>query len=199
MYISKKICKNCGKEFETWIEIDGIKRNLKSRKFCLECSPFGKHNTKSNIVNIVNIGNIGNIVNTLDYGRCKNCNKVLKAYGRVYCNQKCKYEFAYKNYIRRWKNHEVDGTKGNFGQISEYVRRYIFEKYDSKCTKCGWSQVNPYTNTIPLEIDHIDGNWENSYEDNLDLLCPNCHSLTKTYRGANRGNGRNITWVIKDK
>ena len=61
------------------------------------------------------------------------------------------------------------------------------------------SQVNPYTNTIPLEIDHIDGNCENSYEHNWDLLCPNCHSLTQTYRGANRGNGRNITWVIKDK
>lgn len=29
--------------------------------------------------------------------------------------------------------------------------------------------------------------------DNLRLICPNCHSLTSTYRGANRGQGRNIT------
>ena len=27
-------------------------------------------------------------------------------------------------------------------------------------------------------------------EDNLDLICPNCHSLTATYKGANKGNGR---------
>lgn len=39
-------CKKCGKEFPNWINIDGKKRNLCKRKFCLECSPFGKHNTR---------------------------------------------------------------------------------------------------------------------------------------------------------
>ncbi|WP_442876891.1 HNH endonuclease [Catenibacterium sp.] len=78
-----------------------------------------------------------------------------------------------------------------------HLRHYIFDKFDNKCCICGWSKVNPYT--IPLEIDHIDGNSENNSEDNLRLICPNCHSLTSTYRGANRGQGRNITWIIKDK
>ena len=183
-----KKCEECGENFETWVEIDGIKRNLRSRKRCLKCSPFGSHNTKS-------IKKIGKN----DYGKCKNCNKDLNAGGKVYCNQKCQREFEYKDYIRKWKTHDINGTKGKFGQISNYVRRYIFEKFDFKCTKCGWSEINPYTNTIPLEIDHIDGNWENTYEDNLDLLCPNCHSLTKTYRGANRGKGREITWIVKEK
>ncbi len=50
-----------------------------------------------------------------------------------------------------------------------------------------------------LEIDHIDGNSDNNSEENLRLVCPNCHSLTSTYRGTNRGNGRNITWALKDK
>lgn len=30
----------------------------------------------------------------------------------------------------------------------------------------------------------------NNKEENLLLLCPNCHSLTSTYKGANKGNGR---------
>lgn len=162
----------------------------------MECSPFGKHNTKSNVSNLKTKDN-RYILQTNDYGKCKNCGEQLNAYGKLYCNNTCKNEYHYKNYIKKWKAHEVPGTKGNFGQISEYVRRYMFEKFQSKCSKCGWSKINPYTNKIPLEIDHIDGNWQNSYEDNLDLLCPNCHSLTKTYRGANRGNGRNITWVVK--
>jgi hypothetical protein len=34
--------------------------------------------------------------------------------------------------------------------------------------------------------------------ENLRLICPNCHSLTPNYRGANRGHGRNITWTIKE-
>ena len=54
---------------------------------------------------------------------------------------------------------------------------------------CGWGVVNTYSNMIPLEIEHIDGNYLNNSEENLILLCPNCHSLTATYKGANK-NGR---------
>lgn len=49
---------------------------------------------------------------------------------------------------------------------------------------------NLYTNTIPLEVEHIDGNYQNNSEDNLTILYPNCHSLTATYKGANKGHGR---------
>ena len=55
----------------------------------------------------------------------------------------------------------------------------------------GWkSLLNDYTQKIPLEVEHIDGNFQNNNEDNLILLCPNCHSLTSTYKGANKGHGR---------
>lgn len=66
----------------------------------------------------------------------------------------------------------------------------MFEKYNAKCCRCGWSEVNQYTGNIPLEIEHIDGNYLNNNEENLILLCPNCHSLTSTYKGANKGHGR---------
>ena len=66
----------------------------------------------------------------------------------------------------------------------------MYEKYENKCSKCGWNQKNPHTGKIPLEIEHIDGNYNNNKEENLDLICPNCHSLTETYKGSNRGKGR---------
>jgi hypothetical protein len=75
-------------------------------------------------------------------------------------------------------------------QISAHVRRYLFEKYDSKCCKCGWAEVNPTTGKIPLVVNHIDGNSEDSSESNLELLCPCCDSLTPTYGSLNRGKGR---------
>ena len=79
--------------------------------------------------------------------------------------------------------------KGKY-QISNHIRRYLMDKYNSKCANCGWGQINPYTKVIPLEIEHIDGNYLNNNESNLILLCPNCHSLTPTYKGANKGKGR---------
>jgi len=50
--------------------------------------------------------------------------------------------------------------------------------------------LNKRTGRSPLEINHIDGNWENCKESNLEVLCPNCHSLTANYKGGNRGHGR---------
>jgi len=50
-------CKICQSELLSWIEIDGIKRNIQSRKYCLKCSPFGKHNTKQlHILSSIQIG-----------------------------------------------------------------------------------------------------------------------------------------------
>jgi 5-methylcytosine-specific restriction endonuclease McrA len=42
-------------------------------------------------------------------------------------------------------------------------------------------------NPIPLELEHKDGNCTNHNIENLELLCPNCHALTDTYRGKNKG------------
>ena len=59
-----------------------------------------------------------------------------------------------------------------------------------RCARCGWSEVNPVIGRSPLEIDHIDGNAYNNVENNLILLCPNCHALTPTYKNLNKGRGR---------
>mgnify|MGYP006433691181 CR=1 FL=1 len=39
-------CKKCNQKYPCWVEIDGKQRNLGTRKFCLDCSPFGSHNTR---------------------------------------------------------------------------------------------------------------------------------------------------------
>lgn len=119
---------------------------------------------------------------------CLNCNKEIND-NRIYCSNQCKIEFEYKEYIKRWLSGKENGLRGKY-QISMHIKRYLFEKFHFKCAKCGWGKVNPYTHNIPLEVEHIDGNYLNNSEENLTLLCPNCHSLTSTYKGANKGNGR---------
>jgi len=119
---------------------------------------------------------------------CLYCNKPLDK-SKKYCNNSCQADYQYTKYINDWQNGKNNGLKGKY-QISNHIRRYLLIKYNYKCSKCGWSEVNPYTNVVPLEIEHIDGNYLNNNESNLILLCPNCYSLTATYKGANKGNGR---------
>jgi hypothetical protein len=46
--MGKRLCRKCGKRIPVKIKIDGKEKNLQNRKFCLECSPWGKHNTSPN-------------------------------------------------------------------------------------------------------------------------------------------------------
>jgi hypothetical protein len=39
-------CRQCSKTFPNYIEIEGLIRNVKGRKLCLECSPFNKSRGK---------------------------------------------------------------------------------------------------------------------------------------------------------
>ena len=52
-----------------------------------------------------------------------------------------------------------------------------------RCEMCG--NTTWLDNPIPLELHHKDGNSFNNVFDNLQLLCPNCHSFTDTYRSKN--------------
>ena len=119
---------------------------------------------------------------------CLNCGKEIDC-EKKFCNHKCHSDYKHNQYIKEWKEGLQTGIIGDY-QISTHIRKYLFDKYDSKCCKCGWHEVNPTTQLIPLQIHHIDGNAENNNEDNLELLCPNCHALTPNFGNSNKGNGR---------
>ncbi|WP_188282162.1 HNH endonuclease signature motif containing protein [Streptomyces sp. CBMA29] len=54
-----------------------------------------------------------------------------------------------------------------------------------RCAECGTGPVwqdRPLT----LEVDHVNGDWQDDRPGNLRLLCPNCHATTDTWCGANR-------------
>ncbi len=122
---------------------------------------------------------------------CPTCVKVFegdRAACSLLCVPKKDHRKAYVEYISRWQKGLESGAKT--GNVSSHVRRYLFVKFQGKCVECGWCKVNSTTKRTPLHVDHIDGNWKNNHEDNLRLLCPNCHSLTSTYGVLNKGKGR---------
>lgn len=121
---------------------------------------------------------------------CLNCDKECVASSQKtnkYCSVACQQDFQYKSYITEWKSGIQSGSKGQ-GDISGYVRRYLFDKFNNTCTGCGLTEWKG--EPITLEIEHIDGCGTNNSEDNLTILCPNCHSQTPTYKSKNRGKGR---------
>lgn len=72
-----------------------------------------------------------------------------------------------------------------FDQLGETNRRRrVIEEQHHCCAKCGISEW--LGSPITLELDHKDGNNENNVRENLEALCPNCHSTTETWRGRNK-------------
>lgn len=129
---------------------------------------------------------------------CLNCNGHVRRSASTYCSLKCQMDHKYRHYIQRWKQGLETGNIGITTKvIASPLRRYLREKFKNHCSKCSWSSQHSITGHVPLEINHIDGNAENNKESNLELLCPNCHSLTPNFRNLNKGNGR--AWRLKPK
>ncbi|WP_079186039.1 HNH endonuclease [Streptomyces sp. CB01580] len=57
-----------------------------------------------------------------------------------------------------------------------------------RCARCGTGTM---WNGRPLrlEVDHKNADWWDNRPENLRFLCPNCHSVTDTYRGRKRTTG----------
>ena len=121
--------------------------------------------------------------------KCLRCGKETARAVYKYCSNKCQITYQRDLYLKKWKEGRVSGLQ-SLGIVSGSVKIYLREKYNNRCCLCGWSETNQKTGLIPLVADHIDGNWRNNVEDNLRLICPNCDSLTPTYAGLNKGNGR---------
>lgn len=75
------------------------------------------------------------------------------------------------------------GSRVQRGVVRRYILRNNLIPY--RCAGCG---CGPEWNGKPmaLELDHINGVFNDHRLENLRFLCPNCHAITDTYCGKNR-------------
>jgi predicted nucleic acid-binding Zn ribbon protein len=157
-------CLNCGKAFTSLIK--------KKRKFCSQ-SCGAEYNNKKHPKR-VNINKLKN---------CLYCGQPLNSHQNKFCSQKCSGEYFQQENFKKIES-------GNASFSATMYKKYLIYKHSNKCMKCGWHEVNPTTGLVPIQLEHKDGNSENHNLNNLELLCPNHHSLTPTYGALNKGNGR---------
>ena len=72
--------------------------------------------------------------------------------------------------------------------------RVILEQ-DGHCNKCGLDDWN--VKLITLEFEHMNGINTDNRRENVECLCPNCHSQTPTWRGRNTEAKRNRQKVVE--
>jgi hypothetical protein len=65
------------------------------------------------------------------------------------------------------------------------IRLFKAGLIEDKCKICGITEWRG--EKLSLHLDHENGKNDDHRLENLRLLCPNCHSLTKTYCGKNKG------------
>ena len=152
-----KVCKKCNKEFPNNMKIDGKVRNFQTRKYCLECSPFGKHNTRR--IEIINLDNEEKCF-------CDTCKKYF-IYKRG-SGTKNTCGSCYVSQSRRKKKQLFIDYKGGCCQICGY------DKYNGALQ---FHHLNPKEKEI-MPTKMLTWALENAKIelDKCILLCANCHS-----------------------
>lgn len=120
---------------------------------------------------------------------CQNCGKEVGPKSTKYCCNRCQQEYQSNLILDLWRAGKYNRPEAN-GTVRRPIRKYLIDKAGNKCTICGWDKKHPTTGKVPLEVHHIDGDYTNNIEENLQVLCPNCHSLTPSYRSLNKRGGR---------
>lgn len=124
---------------------------------------------------------------------CENCKKECEfsfSSTNKYCSVKCHSEKQSEIKIKMWLKGEHSGWTGKCRQLSIFVRNYLKKTRGSACEICKWDGHHPDDGRSLTEIDHIDGDAENCRPENLKIVCPNCHSMTPTYRARNKNSKR---------
>lgn len=112
----------------------------------------------------------------------KTINPVLERLGLEYSgNQGSKglsksngHELSLLEYLAKSK--DIQSNKVRKKLLDEGYKEY-------RCECCNLTEW--LNKPIPLELHHLDGNRNNNTLNNYQLLCPNCHAQTDSYRGKN--------------
>jgi len=175
-YKNPKPCKQCSRP----ILYDRQKNDFCSRS----CSAKYNNIKRSKNIDEVSGRYIGGKSKERDFDYIKKeyfcvfCGNKLNKNNFKYCSSKCQSLFRQMEISKKIESGE--------NVTNSALRKYLMLKHDSKCQKCGWGMKNPTSGTVCLDMHHVDGDANNNVLSNVEILCPNCHSLTNTYKRVDK-------------
>lgn len=149
MPIKHSICDKCGGDFRKYIVVNGKKKNLWGRKYCLECYPLGQYPRKHGT-----------------FRKCIDCGKIYqyiyeKGHRKNRCNT-CSLNLS--NMRRKQKCIDYKGGKCVICGYCRSIRSLCFHHLNQAGKNFTISQ-------------HRQRNWEDVKKelDKCILVCANCH------------------------
>lgn len=159
--LRSRTCKKCGEHFSTTVLIDGKYRSLSSRKYCLVCSPFDLHNTKT----------LHEPQDDCTSRMCKVCGKPFEYRGK-------------KDNPSSHRKNECGSCRAVFRAQSQKAKAIAYK--GGECVRCGYhkyAEALCFHHRNPGDkVFTISGQWSISWErlrvelDKCDLLCLICHA-----------------------
>lgn len=131
--------------------------------------------------------------------------KMLKQYAEYFA-----LDLPKPNFVTSFVGREVRPQLANeivFIENSTYSNRTALKKrlykmgFKEECSECGLG--NEWNGKpITLQVDHINGIYNDNRLENLRIICPNCHTQTPSYAGRTKGVvklAKRVTLVRKQK
>lgn len=157
-------CYKCTAKFPNNLLVQGKVRNLSSRKFCLDCSPFGRHNTKD----------LANTQNEMEKfcNKCKTVKPITDFYKRrkgsqpsSYCKPCTSVQTLSRQRALKQKCVDYKGGSCELCGYSKYAGAFDFHHIDptQKDFTIAHQHCTSFNDKIKAELDKCL------------LLCATCH------------------------
>lgn len=114
--------------------------------------------------------------------KCLHCHAITT--NPKFCNNTCQQKHRKEKVHNRIRQGKYKLTwSGN-----AVIKQFLVEERGSRCERC--KNTHWQGEKIPLNVHHIDGDARNNIPSNLNLLCLNCHGLTKNFGSNNKHSTR---------